>query len=227
MELSMAEQALSSKTDSLLEARGLSSVRGDRTLFHALDIELDRGEVLLVEGHNGSGKTTLLRMLCGLIEPTGGTITWQGEPIRELAEEYSRKLLYIGHRPGIKDELTAVENLLISATLDGVDCGEEAAWDALSRIGLRGFEDLPTRYLSQGQKRRVALARLLLNRAVIWVLDEPFVALDVAAVEALQGVIRDHVEQGGMVILTTHQSVGLMSESIQRLRLSSAGGVNA
>jgi heme exporter protein A len=209
-----------------LSIKGLCSVRGDRELFHGLDFAVGAGQVLLVEGRNGSGKTTLLRMLCGLIEPTEGSISWQGEPIRELAEEYTRDLLYIGHRPGIKEELTAVENLQIATTLDGVDIDEDAAWDALSRIGLRGFEDLPTRYLSQGQKRRVALARLLLNRAAIWILDEPFVALDVAAVEELQGVIREHVTNGGMVILTTHQSVGLMEEAIQRLQLGVAGGAD-
>ncbi len=207
-----------------LEVRGLCSTRGDRELFQQLDFQIEAGTVLLVEGRNGTGKTTLLRMLCGLIEPTEGEIRWRGESIRKLAEEYSRELLYIGHRPGIKEELTAIENLRIAATLDGATIGEDEAWDALSRIGLRGFEDLPTRYLSQGQKRRVALARLLLSRAAIWVLDEPFVALDVAAVEELQGVIREHVAAGGMVILTTHQAVGLMEEAIQRLRLGAPGG---
>jgi heme exporter protein A len=205
---------------------GLCSVRGDRQLFQGLDVRVGTGEILLVEGRNGSGKTTLLRMFCGLIEPSGGQILWRGEPIRQLAEEYTRELLYIGHRPGVKDDLSPVENLRIAATLDGVDIDEAAAWQALARIGLQGFEDLPTRYLSQGQKRRVALARLLVSTAKIWILDEPFVALDVSAVEELQGVIREHVAGGGIVILTTHQSVGLMAESIQRLQLGKSGAAN-
>ena len=211
----------------LLLIEGLCSVRGDRELFQGLDFQVGSGEILLLEGRNGSGKTTLLRMLCGLIEPTDGQILWRGESIRELAEEYTKDLLYIGHRPGIKEELTAVENLLIATTLDGVDIDEEAAWHALAHMGLSGFEDLPARYLSQGQKRRVALARLLVNTAPVWVLDEPFVALDVAAVEDLQAVIRQHVGNGGLVVLTTHQSVGLMSEKIQRLQLGQGGKADA
>lgn len=209
-----------------LRVAGLCSVRGDRQLFQGLDVRVAAGEILLVEGRNGSGKTTLLRMFCGLIEPSGGQILWRGEPIRQLAEEYTRELLYIGHRPGVKDDLSPVENLRIAAILDGVDIDETAAWHALARIGLQGFEDLPTRYLSQGQKRRVALARLLVSTAKIWILDEPFVALDVSAVEELQGVIREHVAGGGIVILTTHQSVGLMSESLQRLQLGKGGAAN-
>jgi heme exporter protein A len=205
---------------------GLCSVRGDRQLFLGLDVRVAAGEILLVEGRNGSGKTTLLRMFCGLIEPSGGQILWRGEPIRQLAEEYTRELLYIGHRPGVKDDLTPVENLQIATTLDGVDIDDAAAWHALARIGLQGFEDLPTRYLSQGQKRRVALARLLVSTATVWILDEPFVALDVSAVEELQGVIRAHVARGGIVILTTHQSVGLMSENLQRLQLGSSGAAS-
>jgi heme exporter protein A len=205
---------------------GLCSVRGDRELYQGLNLRVGAGKILLVEGRNGSGKTTLLRMFCGLIEPTEGHILWRGVPIRELAEEYTRELLYIGHRPGIKEDLTPVENLQIATTLDGVDITEEAAWNALGRMGLQGFEDLPTRYLSQGQKRRVALARLLVNTAMIWILDEPFVALDAAAVEELQEVIRAHAASGGIVILTTHQSVGLMSESLQRLQLGKRGAAN-
>lgn len=219
----MLNQSKTASTNGL-EVRGLCSTRGDCELFQGLDFTLGAGELLLVEGRNGSGKTTLLRMLCGLLQPTEGEISWQGEPIRELAEEYNRQLLYIGHRPGIKEELTAVENLRIAAALDGVESDEGAAWDALSRLGLRGFEDLPVRYLSQGQKRRVALARLLLNEAAIWILDEPFVALDTPAVEVLRELIREHVEQDGVAILTTHQPVDLMSECVRRLRLGSARG---
>lgn len=222
----MPESAFSSSSAPLLHVEALESVRGDRTLFRDLNVELRAGEVLFVEGANGSGKTTLLRMICGLIAPNAGTIRWNGESIGELAEEFGRQLLYIGHRPGIKEELTALENLQIANTLNGLECPESELWDALSRIGLRGFEDVPTRYLSQGQKRRVALTRLLLSRSPLWVLDEPFVALDVTAVEALQQVIREHVESGGMVVVTTHQTVELLSGTVQRLRLGGEGAMD-
>ncbi len=144
---------------------------------------------------------------------------WRGESIRELAEDYRRELLYFGHLNGIKGELTGVENLAIAATLDGDRVDTSDIWGALGTIGLAGFEDLPTRMLSQGQKKRVALARLLISRAKLWVLDEPFTALDVDAVALLQGLIADHVAASGMAVLTTHQEVPLTSGQVARLDL--------
>ncbi|MES9966461.1 MAG: heme ABC exporter ATP-binding protein CcmA, partial [Sedimenticola sp.] len=132
-------------------------------------------------------------------------------------------LVYIGHKNGIKDDLNGVENLRICSVLDGISISEGQAWDALERMGLRGHEDLPARVLSQGQKRRVALARLLTHNARLWVLDEPFTALDKAAVEFLQSVIRDHVADGGMVILTTHQEVSLTRGHPKQLQLGWKG----
>jgi heme exporter protein A len=203
----------------MLEVRQLACRRGDRTLFADLDFSVTQGTLLHVRGANGSGKTTLLRALCGLFTPDAGEIRWKGETTRSLGEDYRRELLYFGHANGIKGDLTGIENLRIAATLDGDRVDASAIWAALARIGLHGFEDLPTRMLSQGQKKRVALARLILNRAPLWVLDEPFTALDVVAVGLLEGLIAAHVAEGGIVVLTTHQEVGLTSGQVQRLHL--------
>ncbi len=203
----------------MLQADGLEIQRGDRRLFTQLSFSLDQGTLLHLRGPNGSGKTTLLRAVCGLLLPQEGVIRWRGENIRKLGEEFTRDVLYLGHLNGIKYELTGVENLRISATLDGDDADEQALWRALQRIGLQGFEDLPTQVLSQGQKKRVALARLMLTSAKLWVLDEPFVALDVKAVALLESLIADHVAGGGMVMLTTHQEVGLTSGQVRHLDL--------
>ena len=203
----------------MLEIRALECRRGDRRLFSNLNLTLEPGTLLHVRGRNGSGKTTLLRTLCGLFTPEAGEIRWRGESIRELAEDYRRELLYFGHLNGIKADLTGLENLAIAARLDGDPVAMADIWQALARIGLRGFEDLPTRMLSQGQKKRVALARLMLSRATLWVLDEPFTALDVEAVALLQGLIAAHVADGGLAILTTHQAVPLTSGQVARLDL--------
>jgi heme exporter protein A len=203
----------------MLEVTNLECRRGDRLLISGLDFSVAGRTLLHVQGPNGSGKTTLLRTLCGLLQPQGGDILWDGESISRLKEDYCRDVLYLGHLNGIKNDLTGIENLRVAATLDGDQVTDQDIWDALSRMGLAGFEDLPTKVLSQGQKRRVALARLLLSSAKLWVLDEPFVALDAKAVELLQSLIADHVAGGGMAILTTHQEVPLTSGQIQRLML--------
>ncbi|MBK5964522.1 heme ABC exporter ATP-binding protein CcmA [Thiocystis minor] len=203
----------------MLEVTKLECRRGDRRLFSNLDFALGTGTLLHVRGRNGSGKTTLLRTLCGLFTPDAGDIRWQGESIRRLGEDYRRDLLYFGHLNGIKGDLTGIENLAVAATLDGDDVDRPAIWAALGRIGLAGFEDLPTRMLSQGQKKRVALARLILTRSKLWVLDEPFTALDVDAVILLQSLISAHVEAGGLAVLTTHQEVPLTSGQVERLDL--------
>ncbi|WP_078118194.1 cytochrome c biogenesis heme-transporting ATPase CcmA [Thiosocius teredinicola] len=207
------------QAESALHIDALCCVRGDRTLFRDLSFDVHSGELLHLKGHNGSGKTTLLRALAGLLLPEAGEIRWQGKNIRKLREEYARHVLYIGHLNGIKGDLSAVENLRIAATLDGFALEENKAWEILADIGLRGHEDLPTKHLSQGQKRRVALARLLANQARIWILDEPFTALDVAAVQMLQDVVRQHVEQGGIAIVTTHQEVAMIGEQTRTIVL--------
>jgi len=203
----------------MLEVVNLQCTRGDRRLFSGIAFELAPGELLHLHGHNGSGKTTLMRTLCGLVTPTEGEVRWKGEPIRRQRDEFHAELLYLGHKNGIKDDLTGVENLRTACRLAGVAISEKEAWEVLERMGLRGHEDLPSRVLSQGQQKRVALARLLVSEAPLWLLDEPFVGLDAAAVELLQSVIRGHVENGGMVVLTTHQEVALTSGRVKRLRL--------
>jgi heme exporter protein A len=203
----------------MLEVINLECIRGDRRLFTSLNLTLNKGELLHLHGHNGSGKTTLLRTLCGLIQPSAGSIIWGGEDVREERESFNENLIYIGHLAGVKGDLSALENLQIWATLDECTLDEDAAWNALEHIGLRGFEDIPAKFLSQGQKRRVALARLLYTNSKLWVLDEPFTALDKSAVGLLQSVIQKHIETGGMTILTTHQEVSLTRGEVRVLQL--------
>jgi heme exporter protein A len=206
----------------MLAVSSLCCRRGDRCLFSALDFQLAPGQLLHLQGSNGSGKTTLLRALCGLLRPESGQILWQGSSIEKLAEDYYRDLLYLGHLNGIKGDLTGLENLRVAARLAGRSRRDAEIEQALARIGLGGFEDLPARMLSQGQKKRVALARLLLSDAPLWILDEPFVALDVSAVTLLDEVIRAHVEAGGLVVLTTHQALTLAVEQRLDLNLDAA-----
>lgn len=205
-----------------LKVNQLSCIRGDRELFSGLSFELESSQLLMLEGPNGSGKTTLLRTLCGLFLPESGEILWRGESIRKLDDAYRDALFYLGHANAIKSDLSAFENLRINSRLAGYRASVDELMQALDTLGLFGFEDYPVRQLSQGQKRRVALARLLLNSASLWVLDEPFVALDVAAVELLQKIIAEHVDRGGMAILTTHQEVPLTHGALKRLRLGEA-----
>jgi len=191
----------------MLSTHGLTCVRGERRLFAGLDFAVSPGEWLHVRGENGAGKTSLLRLLAGLAQPAEGEIRWDGEPIRQLAEDYRRHLLFLGHHGAVKEELTALENLQFSAALDGAELPEREAIAALHRFGLKGREELPVRFLSAGQKRRVLLARLVTRKARLWVLDEPFTALDVKAVDMLAALIGEHLADGGMAVLTSHQAM--------------------
>jgi heme exporter protein A len=204
----------------MLLANGLECVRGERRLFRHVGFELDPGMLLHLQGRNGSGKTSLLRMICGLLAPAAGEILWNGGDIRAAAEAYRGALFYLGHQNAIKDDLTAVENLLVSETLAEAPVTPHSARESLERLGLKGYEDLPTRVLSQGQKRRVALARLLFReRSRLWVLDEPFVALDPNAIGEVASIIADQLGGGGIVIYTTHQDVDLAAPRRVELRL--------
>ncbi|MCG6887852.1 MAG: cytochrome c biogenesis heme-transporting ATPase CcmA [Proteobacteria bacterium] len=203
----------------MLEVINLECTRGDRRLIHGLAFVLEAGELLHLNGHNGSGKTTLMRTICGLIAPTCGEVRWGGHNIREIRDTFNQELVYIGHKNALKADLTGTENLRLACQLDGLAVSDRLARDALERIGLRGHDDLPCRVLSQGQQRRVTLARLLLNPAPLWILDEPFTALDQAAVTLLQSVIQRHLDTGGMVVLTTHQEVALTRGEVKQLRL--------
>lgn len=201
----------------MLTATGLSCVRGERRLFAGLDLAVGPGEWLHVQGENGAGKTSLLRILSSLSPPAEGEIFWRGEPIRTLAEDYRRELLFLGHHGAVKEDLTPFENLMLAARLDGTALDETAALQALARFGLRGREDLAVRFLSAGQKRRVLLARLAVRQAALWILDEPFTALDVRAVEMLSGLIVEHVTGGGIAILTSHQTIPLPNGKVLKI----------
>lgn len=205
----------------MLTVQNLGCVRGDRLLFKNVGFELKAGGLLYVLGENGSGKTSLLRLLCGFLRPEDGAVHWHGNNIKQDPEVYRSSLLYIGHLNGLKDDLTALENLLISARLAGYEVNAEKALAALVRIGLKHCSNLPVRVLSQGQKRRVALARLWLTKSPLWVLDEPFSALDASSVAVLASHLGEHLSNGGMTIITTHQDVTIGAKFTQTLRLNS------
>jgi len=204
----------------MLEISELACTRGDHRLFSGLSFSLSEGELLQVEGVNGSGKTSLLRTLCGFMMPEAGVVRWRGEDIRKLREEYHAEMIYLGHLNAIKDELNALENLHINAGLAGYALDDKQAIAALRRMGLRGRETLPVKVLSQGQRRRVALARLLVGNAPLWILDEPLTALDVGAVILMQELIGEHLANKGMVIYTTHQPLEVAGVVTRRLSLS-------
>lgn len=196
-----------------LHAHQLACIRGDLQLFSEIEFEIDAGDALQVAGANGSGKTSLLRMLCGLSAPADGEVRWGGRNIRSLREEFTGKLIYLGHANGVKDDLLAWENLVVATTLAGAPVSSDDAHEALEQLGLGRAADLPTRALSQGQRKRVALARLSLGMSMpLWILDEPFTALDRSAVAALRGTIDRHLAGGGMVIYTTHQEIELAAK---------------
>lgn len=205
----------------MFQTVALSGSRGERQLFSDVSVTVKPGTLLAVVGANGSGKTSFLRMVCGLLSPDGGAILWQGKDIRQLKELYSAQLIYIGHLNGIKDELTPVENLKVSACLAGDESSGAVVQKALEAVGLgRSVQLLPTRVLSQGQKRRVALARLWLSTRPLWLLDEPFASLDAVATSYVTQRLQSHLSNGGMVVVATHQEIALPTDSVQHLRLT-------
>lgn len=199
----------------MLEARNLECVRGERPLFSGLSFSLVAGELLQVRGPNGAGKTSLLRMLCGLVPPASGEVRWRGSLLNEMAEDFYREVAYLGHLPALKDELTAEENLRIASGLEGIEIDRRETWAALKRMGLEGRELLPAKVLSAGQRRRVALARLLVCGAALWVLDEPLTALDRSAVAVVQSLLGEHLARGGVAVITTHQDLDLPSRHLE------------
>jgi len=204
----------------MLEAIDLACARGERELFSGLNVTVTPGLLFAIVGENGSGKSSLLRMLCGLLPRERGVIRWNGTDIAGMKDEYTQHLTYLGHLNGIKDDLTPIENLQISAELFGDDRSVTSAREALQAVGLgRRVQALPTRVLSQGQKRRVALARLWLSRRLLWILDEPFAALDDVGTALLTEQLSRHLDAGGMAVVATHHAVGVRQESLRSLRL--------
>jgi heme exporter protein A len=211
----------------MLTLSHISCTRGHKPLFAEVNLDLHAGQALHLEGDNGVGKTSLLRIVCGLSPADTGEVRWMGHPTRDDPAAFRAALFYLGHALSLKEELTALENLLSDAAVAGRALTQPQALAALARMGLRGREHLPLRVMSQGQKRRTALARLWASQSPLWVLDEPFVALDVKAVDALRVLMADHLAQGGMVLFTSHQAVSLARAdgtpvAVQRHRLEAA-----
>ncbi len=194
-------------TTSLLSAFALSCVRQDRVLFDAVDVTLAAGELLHISGKNGAGKSSLLRILAGLAMPDEGEVLWCGEPLshRQPHSDFAQSLCFIGHLSGVQPQLTALENLEFWQAAFQLKQADPYA--VLATLGLAGLEDIPCQMLSAGQQRRVSLARLWLTQAKLWILDEPFTALDQSAIKLLQQQFKQHLEQGGAIILTTHQAM--------------------
>jgi len=190
----------------------LSCSRGDRRLFEGVSFTLTPGQWLHLEGDNGVGKTSLLRILCGLSALEQGELTWKNQSVVENPDDFRLDLAYLGHQLALKEDLSPLENLRVGAAISGQQLPSAEALAALFQLGLRGREHLPVRVLSQGQKRRAALARLIISKAKLWILDEPFVALDLAAQQVLLGVLNAHLNNQGMVLLTSHQTVALQGD---------------
>jgi len=201
-----------------LLGQSLECSRDDRVLFKDLDFAVEAGEALVVEGRNGTGKTTLLRMICGIRRPDAGDILYDGECIFKLGSDYHTHMTYVGHMDGIKRELTAEENLRVADALGHP--GRMSVSEALERIRLAGFEDVAANKFSAGQRRRLALARLLVSKAAIWILDEPFTSLDRHGVKLVEELMAEHTNEGGILVVTSHHDVDLGNVGVRRLDLS-------
>jgi heme exporter protein A len=199
-----------------LELRDLACRRGRKRLFQAVSARVDAGEVLRISGANGAGKTSLLKLICGLGAPESGQVLWRGRPLAAQREAFHRELVHLGHAAALKDELSALENLQVAAHLGGQRPTDAAARRALADAGLAGREHLPARVLSQGQRRRAVLARLAIAPAPLWVLDEPFNALDTVATAWLLGLLKAQLQRGGLVVLTSHLAVDFGAALPQR-----------
>lgn len=211
----------------MLEVIDLACTRGQRKLFSDVNFMLEPGNLLQVHGPNGSGKTSLLRIVCGLLAPEKGEVRWQGTNVRRLGEEYSTVVAYLGHRNAVKDELSPLENLRVSTGVSGAEIGKQSAARALAEVGLAGRENLATRFLSEGQRRRSALARLAISSAPLWVLDEVNASLDTGAMNLVKALIESHLNKGGMALVATHQELDFSAGAIQRIELGRDGSGEA
>jgi heme exporter protein A len=211
----------------MLEAINVTCVRGDRLLFRGMNFSLAPGGLLELRGPNGGGKTSLLRILCGLATPAEGEVRWNGTNIRTLREEYCASLAYVAHLNGIKDELSALENLLAAGRVAGRELSSHEGEATLERVGLINQRHLPTRVLSAGQRRRLTLARLLAARAKLWLLDEILTSLDDSGVDLVRKLITEHIDGGGLAIVATHQDLNLTEAGSQIINLASTPTNNA
>ncbi|KXF81327.1 cytochrome c biogenesis heme-transporting ATPase CcmA [Enterovibrio coralii] len=202
----------------MLEVRQLSCIRDERVLFEDLNFTVSTGDLVQIEGPNGAGKTTLLRIIAGLGLAESGDVLWQGESVNRARDEFYSDLLFLGHSTGVKRELTAFENLAFYQKMHG-SADKDKLWDALARVGLAGREDVAAAQLSAGQNRRVALARLWISEAKLWVLDEPLTAIDKQGVKVLENLFQQHVDNGGMVLFTTHQDMFVDNANLRRIKL--------
>ncbi|MCJ8319908.1 MAG: cytochrome c biogenesis heme-transporting ATPase CcmA [Colwellia sp.] len=202
----------------LISAKHLTCIREERMLFENLDLNICPGDIIQIEGANGSGKTSLLRILAGLSLPYEGDVFFQGEPIAQIREQFHQNLLFLGHLAGVKGEMTAQENLEFNLALHGLDTS--SAEETLCEVNLLGFEDALASHLSAGQHRRIALAKLWQSRAPIWILDEPFTAIDKLGVKKLEQLFLKHASDGGCVILTTHQDLSFDDDRIKKITLN-------
>jgi len=204
------------KSTVLLQGVDLSCIRDDRVLFEGLSFELSAGQVLLLEGKNGSGKTSLLRILCGFREADAGQVKWCGDAINDA--DYYVDMAYVGHLDGVKKELTVLENLRVSLALG--QAGQYSIQQALAKVHLDDFDDALVQTLSAGQKRRLSLARLLITKNRLWILDEPFTSLDKAGIALIEALMIEHCAVGGMIVLTSHHDINLPEVDVQRILLS-------
>ncbi|MBT8435455.1 MAG: cytochrome c biogenesis heme-transporting ATPase CcmA [Gammaproteobacteria bacterium] len=204
-------------TSTLLEARDLGCIRSDRQLFANLEFALEAGEMLVVEGPNGCGKTSLLRILTGLRLADGGDILWRGVPIDRLAGDYYEQVAYVGHHDGVKHELSCLENLRLARAM-GVP-SEKSLDDVLEQVNLYAYAETEVGSLSAGQRRRLALARLLVTDSMLWILDEPFTSLDRDSMAMFASLFEQHLQQQGLIVMTSHHDIALPAQKVQRIHL--------
>jgi len=195
-------------------------MRNDRLLFERLDLGLEAGQILVVEGPNGCGKTSLLRILTGLRLADGGEVLWRGQPIDRLAGDYFEQVNYVGHHDGVKHELSCLENLRLARAM-GVPSQQDLD-DVLDKVNLYAYGETEVGSLSAGQKRRLALARLLATDALLWILDEPFTSLDKASMALFSGLFEQHLQRQGVIVMTSHHDISLPAQSLQRLKMGDA-----
>jgi heme exporter protein A len=207
---------METKPTHLLQGSQLSCIRDDRILFEGLDFTLQAGQVLLLEGKNGSGKTSLLRILCGFREPDAGEVFWCGGAIND--SQYYADMAYVGHLDGVKKELTVMENLKVSLALG--QSGQYSIQQGLTKVHLADYDDVLVQALSAGQKRRLSLARLLITKNIVWILDEPFTSLDKQGIALIETLMFEHCASGGMIVLTSHHDIDLHGIDVQRINLS-------